>query len=90
LVSLTLPHPGDGLIILAGTAATPALAGSVDFANISNGALVSNPVALDFSVEGMEVRPASEGIQEGVRPNMSDSPNSMSDSPNSTPHLVLE
>lgn len=50
----------------AGLAVGPALAGSVAFPNVADGASVPAPVHLEFSVEGMEVRPAKEGLQEGT------------------------
>ena len=37
-----------------------AASGRVYFANLNNGDTVSNPVALEFGVEGMTVRPAGE------------------------------
>lgn len=49
-----------------GLAVGPALAGSVAFPNVADGASVGAPVHLEFSVEGMEVRPAKEGLQEGT------------------------
>lgn len=48
-----------------GLAVGPAFAGSVAFPNIADGASVGAPVHLEFSVDGMEVRPAKEGLQEG-------------------------
>jgi hypothetical protein len=50
----------------AGLLSGPALAGSVAFQNLKNGAMVGSTLHLDFEVTGMDVRPAKDGILEGM------------------------
>jgi hypothetical protein len=52
---------GLGLGLLSGGSS-----GSVDFSGLSSGAAVSSPLHLEYSVKGMSVSPASEGIQAGT------------------------
>jgi hypothetical protein len=52
--------------IRAGAVAGPALAGSVAFPTLNDGANVGSPCRVDFSVDGMEVRPAKDGLADGA------------------------
>ncbi|PNW88160.1 hypothetical protein CHLRE_01g016900v5 [Chlamydomonas reinhardtii] len=52
------------VILSAGLAVAPAFA-SVDL-SLANGATVSSPVHIDFTVSGLTVKPAAEGLQEGT------------------------
>lgn len=46
--------------------AGPSLASSgVSFANLKGGEALRSPVHVEFAVQGYQVRPASEGLQEG-------------------------
>lgn len=50
----------------AGLLTAPAYANSVSFNGIQNGAKVGSPVHLEFVANGVEVRPAAEGLAEGM------------------------
>jgi hypothetical protein len=50
----------------AGLLTAPAYANSVSFNGIQNGAKVGSPVHLEFVANGVEVRPAAEGLSEGM------------------------
>ena len=50
----------------SGTCAAPALAGSVSFPNVTDGATLGTPAALEFAVTGMDVLPANQGLVEGM------------------------
>ncbi|KAG2447178.1 hypothetical protein HYH02_007921 [Chlamydomonas schloesseri] len=52
------------VILSAGLAVAPAFA-SVDL-SLKNGVTVSSPVHIDFTVSGLSVKPAAEGLQEGT------------------------
>lgn len=54
------------VVLSTGVATAPAFAGSVTFSNITDGSTAGTPVHLEFAVDGMEVRPAKEGLQEGT------------------------
>lgn len=61
--SLAQQAAGVGAAIALASAG-PATAASVQFSNLKDGATVSNPVHLEMAVDGYQVAPASEGLQE--------------------------
>ncbi|GIL73808.1 hypothetical protein Vretimale_5329 [Volvox reticuliferus] len=54
------------IFVSSGLLVSQALAAGVSFQNVQSGATVSSPVHLDFSVEGLTVKPAAEGIVAGT------------------------
>ncbi|GLI66027.1 hypothetical protein VaNZ11_009732 [Volvox africanus] len=54
------------IFLSSGIVVSQALAAGVSFQNVQSGTTVSSPVHLEFSVEGLTVKPAAEGIVAGT------------------------